>query len=130
MTPDPTRQLVEYRLARARETLEEARLLLDADRGNAAVNRLYYASFYSVSALLLAHGHAASKHSHVRSLFGRHYVKPGLVSKTLGAFFNEIFDRRQEGDYEDLVRFDAETVRPWLAMAADLIAEIEKLANG
>ena len=118
MTPDSTRQLVEYRLTRARETLDEARLLLEAGRGNAAVNRLYYASFYAVTALLLAHGHAASKHSHVRSLFGRHFVKTGLVSKTLGAFFNEIFDRRQEGDYEDLVRFEVESVRPWLAKAA------------
>jgi hypothetical protein len=45
--------LVGYRLQRARETVEEARVLLETDHANACVNRLYYACFYAVSALLL-----------------------------------------------------------------------------
>jgi uncharacterized protein (UPF0332 family) len=50
----PDRQmLITYRLERARETLEEARVLLEKGHANAGVNRLYYACFYAVSALLL-----------------------------------------------------------------------------
>jgi len=45
--------LVPYRLEKARETLEDARILANAGRWNACVNRLYYACFYSVSALLV-----------------------------------------------------------------------------
>jgi hypothetical protein len=45
--------LVTYRLERARQSLEEAMLLLEAGHANAYVNRLYYACFYAVSALLL-----------------------------------------------------------------------------
>jgi hypothetical protein len=53
---EQTKALVAHRLERARETLDEARLLLSAGHGNATVNRLYYACFYAVSALLLADG--------------------------------------------------------------------------
>ena len=69
-----TTDLVQYRLQRAWESLEEARLLADAGHWNTCANRLYYGCFYAVNALLAASGLAASKHSGVRSLFGRHFV--------------------------------------------------------
>ena len=46
------KDLVQYRIQRARDTLEDARILADASRWNPCVNRLYYACFYAVSALL------------------------------------------------------------------------------
>jgi len=59
--------LVLHRLARARETLGEARLLANAKRWNACVNCLYYGCFYAVSALLVKDGLSASKHTCARS---------------------------------------------------------------
>lgn len=41
--------VVKYRLQRARESLEDARVLANASRWSACVNRLYYACFYAVS---------------------------------------------------------------------------------
>jgi uncharacterized protein (UPF0332 family) len=49
----PHRDLVQYRLRRARETLQDAHILANAERWNPCVNRLYYACFYVVSALLI-----------------------------------------------------------------------------
>ena len=71
MTPE-TRILVQYRLARAREALAEASLLLDSGHANTGVNRLYYAYFYAVSALLLTQGLTATSHSGLRTLFHQH----------------------------------------------------------
>jgi uncharacterized protein (UPF0332 family) len=34
--------LVSYRITKARETIEDARILANADRWNPCVNRLYY----------------------------------------------------------------------------------------
>lgn len=48
-----TSTLIAYRLQRAREALDEADLLLDRNHINTFVNRVYYACFYSVTALLL-----------------------------------------------------------------------------
>ena len=64
-----SRHLVLYRMERAHETLEDARILANAGRWNACVNRLYYACFYAVSALLVGDGLSSSKHAGVRSLF-------------------------------------------------------------
>jgi len=58
---EETRILIMYRLERARESLEEAVILLEREYGNTFVNRLYYACFYAVSALLLTRGLSISK---------------------------------------------------------------------
>lgn len=54
-------------MERAREALSEANLLLQAGHLNTYVNRLYYACFYAVSALLVIRGISTSKHAHLRS---------------------------------------------------------------
>lgn len=44
---------IEYRLSKAREALQDAKLLAENNSWNACVNRLYYSCYYAVSALLL-----------------------------------------------------------------------------
>ena len=122
--------LVAYRLQRSREALQEARLLAEHGHANAAVNRLYYACFYTVSALLLSRGLSSAKHSGVRSLFGHHFVRTGLVSKELGAFYNDLFEYRQESDYEDFYLVDPQLLPGWLAQAQEFLEAIAKLVPG
>ncbi|WP_366139624.1 HEPN domain-containing protein [uncultured Parabacteroides sp.] len=45
--------MVAYRIARAKETLTEADLLIGGQYYNVAVNRLYYACYYAVIAILV-----------------------------------------------------------------------------
>lgn len=45
------------------------------------MNRIYYAMFYAVNALLIAKGFSASKHSGVRALFNKEIVNKGLIHK-------------------------------------------------
>lgn len=47
-------ELTQYRMKRADETLVEARILADAERWNASVNRLYYACFCTMPASMLS----------------------------------------------------------------------------
>jgi uncharacterized protein (UPF0332 family) len=124
----PERQtLVSYRLQRARETIEEAKVLLETGHANACVNRLYYACFYAISALLLTRNISTSKHSQVRAMLHRDYVKSGRVSKEMGDHFDLLFDSRQKGDYEDLVVFDASRVRPWVERTVSFVDHIAGL---
>ena len=119
--------LVLYRLQRARQTLEDARLLANASRWNPCVNCLYYTCFYAVSALLLQDGLSSSKHTGVRSLFNRHYVRTGKVPKELAPIYNDPFERRHEGDYMDFVDFEEAQVLPWIARAERFIDHIASL---
>jgi hypothetical protein len=126
MTPEK-QALITYRLERARQALEEATLLLKAGHANAYVNRLYYACFYAVSALLLTRDISTSKHRHLRTLLHQDYVKLGLVSVVMGKHFDLLFDSRHEGDYEDFVLFEVETVRPWFEPTKSFVDQIADL---
>ena len=123
------KELVSYRLQRARETLADARILADAGRWNPCVNRLYYACFYAVSALLVQEGLSSSKHTGLRSLFNRHFVKTNKVPKEKARIFNDLFERRQEGDYMDFVSFEESQVLPWLPEAEAFVEKIVVLVE-
>ena len=119
--------LVSYRLAKAADTLQDANLYFNSATLSSTVNRLYYAVFYAVNALLLSRGLASSKHAGVRSLFNREFVKTNLIDKDLGRFFSDIYDSRQEGDYKDFVEFEKNDVSAWLEKAEAFIARIQEL---
>ncbi|MCK4815544.1 HEPN domain-containing protein [bacterium] len=46
------KDFIEYRIQRSNDTFEDAKLLANNGRWNSVTNRLYYACFYAVSALL------------------------------------------------------------------------------
>ncbi len=60
---------IRYRLEKAREVYEAARILYEAGQWNSAVNSLYYACFYSASALLLYKHISAKSHAGVIGQF-------------------------------------------------------------
>jgi uncharacterized protein (UPF0332 family) len=119
--------LIKYRMERAHETLDEAKILFDAGKINAYVNRLYYACFYAVSALLRTKGFSTSKHSQLRSLMHREFVKTGVIPKELAKNFDILFDSRLEGDYSDFIRFNAEDVANWFERSREFVAHIDRL---
>ena len=80
-----------------------------------------------MTALLLRHNLSASKHSGVRSLLNRRFVRTGAISSTLGMLYRDLFESRQQGDYQDLARFAEEEVRPWIPEAQNFITCIEAL---
>jgi uncharacterized protein (UPF0332 family) len=119
--------LIKYRIDRAREALEEARVLAGSGYWNACVNRLYYACFYAVSALLSKHDLSSSKHSGIRSFFNRNFVKTGIFSKETAVIYNSLFERRQEGDYEVFITFKENDVKPWLEETEVFVNAVIKL---
>jgi uncharacterized protein (UPF0332 family) len=121
------REVIDYRRKRAKESLEEAKIMLDNKKLLAAVNRLYYSVFYQVVALLLTKDLSSSKHSGIRSLFNKEFVKTGIISETLGAFYNKIFEFRQRGDYEEFVEFEEEEVKIWFNQAKEFIEIVDQI---
>ena len=118
-------ELIAYRRERAKEALEDARILLSAKRYYSGVNRIYYAMFYEVVSLLLTKELSSSKHSGVRAYFNEHFVKTGKVTIEAGRFFSKMFEFRQKSDYGDFVEFEEEKVREWLETAEGVMKEVE-----
>ena len=124
---DELKTLVDYRMQRAFESIEEAGILLEKNHTNTYVNRLYYACFYAVNALLLSNGLSSAKHSGVRSLFHQNFVKTGIIKTDFGMFYDRLFDNRQKGDYADMIRFNKEEVSKWVIETELFVDEIQKI---
>ena len=92
MIDEHMKALIDYRIERAEETYKEALLMKDEDHWNACANRLYYACFYAVSALLIKYGLSSSKHSGIKSLFNQNIIY--FRSKTKGAKAARGYDTR------------------------------------
>ncbi|OFX59544.1 MAG: hypothetical protein A2046_07265 [Bacteroidetes bacterium GWA2_30_7] len=118
--------LIKYRIERANETLSDAQLLAEGCRWNSCINRLYYASFYAVNALLLKNNFRTYTHNGCKSKFHMEFVKTGMIDKSFGKLYSDLFDWRQEGDYADFITFDQSTVIPFLEQTENFIKEIEK----
>jgi uncharacterized protein (UPF0332 family) len=121
--------LINYRVARAKETLEEATILANSGHWNACVNRLYYACFYAVSALLSKYDLSSTKHSGIRSFFNQNFVKSGIIAKEIAVIYNSLFERRLEGDYEVFVTFKNTDVLPWLKESETFVNALIKIID-
>ena len=119
--------LAKYRMKKAKNTLQDARSFIGKASLESVVNRIYYAVFYAVNALLITKELSSSKHSGVRALFNKEFVNKGLIDKQFGEFYSDMFDRRQKGDYKDFVIFEEKDVEKWLDKAEVFTNKIEKL---
>ncbi len=125
------RSLIRYRLIQARDSLKEADVLLQAGMSRRSVmNRLYYAMFYAVLALLQKKSLGTSKHSGAMALFDREYVKSGLIKKEFSKALHRAFELRQKGDYleeAEIFPEDIEEIRPlaesFISCAEDLLRD-------
>ena len=113
MPPDRD-ALIQYRIQRAHETLDEARMAHDAEHWHLAENRIYYSMFYLVHALALKEGVTISRHAQLVGWFNKTFVHTGTIDIEIGKMFQAAFEKRQEGDYDDFITFSPEEV------AADL----------
>ena len=112
---------------KAQESQKAARRDLAAGAYALAINRAYYALFYAVSALLLEEGHRFKKHSDVRAAFNQHPIKTGRLNRRHGNLYNELFDKRLEGDYLVFTRFDASYVREKIDAGEEFVSDLRPL---
>ncbi|MCB0497381.1 MAG: HEPN domain-containing protein [Cyclobacteriaceae bacterium] len=126
MNKEERLEYVNYRVRSARETLEAAKLLAEKEFWNSTVNRLYYALFYAVNALLVLNKVQTKSHSSTKSQFSNLFVKTGKFDKKYGRLLSELFDWRQKSDYDTVFDFNSDSVRPLFEPVQEMIDLIEK----
>ncbi|GAF74790.1 unnamed protein product [marine sediment metagenome] len=129
MTNKERREYAKYRIESARNTFEAAKVLSENGFWNSAVNRLYYAVFYAVNALLVLNEIQTKSHSATKSQFSLHFVKTGRFDKKHGRLLSELFDWRQKGDYENMFDYNSDLVEPLFEPAIEMIELIEEEIN-
>lgn len=127
LAPSDRIALINYRLQRASETIVEADYNACGNYFNSAINRLYYAAYYSASALMLTYGYDCSTHAGIKSLLALKFIKPGLLDAVHGKTFMALLENRQSGDYEDFVYCDKEMYELLRPRTVDFISAMSML---
>ena len=124
------REIVKYRLEKSLRTYYEAVGSISNGHVETAANRLYYAAYYAVSALLVSYKYEASTHNGVIQMFGLAFIKTKIIERRFGTIFNQLFSLRMTGDYEDRHFLNLEEdVKPLVEPTKELIDITTKLAQ-
>ncbi len=120
-------QRITYRLSQAQESLKEAEVLFQSDLFRGAVNRAYYAMFYTVLALTVLNEKVISKHSGLIAYFDVEYIKTGALPKELSKMLHLAFDRRQSADYGEVWAVDQVEASEALRNAREFVSKVTEL---
>lgn len=128
MTPEQRFDIVLYRMNSAKDLLVEIKNHIEHGYYNTAMNRMYYACFYAVSALLLHEGiDGVKSHEGVRQMFGKHFVLTGKVSKDWGRFYTIVLNNRSAADYEDFKNYNLYETEEMYPQVCSFIKLIDSL---
>ena len=109
--------------------MAEVKGIIRLEYWRVAANRLYYACYYAVTALLIKNGYSAHTHNGVFTLLGKHFVLDGIVSKEQNKLYGRLLELRQSGDYSDWIVIKESDIIPLLEPAEKFIETIEDLIN-
>jgi uncharacterized protein len=118
---------LKYRIDKSNETFNDAQFLAKNKKWNLCINRLYYACFYIVSALLASKDIHPRSHNGVKTRFSHDFIKTGILNKDMGSLYAELFEMRQESDYADFIDFDELTTIPLLFKVEEFIKSVSRL---
>ena len=129
ITAEERRAIVEFRIEKAFRALEQAQGVIVLKYWETIANRLYYAAYNDISALLIANGNTAQTHSGVIHLFGQQFIKTGVFPTEMGRLYHKLVTMRQTGDYDDTYGITEEDVLPFVEPTKILIEQTTKLAR-
>ena len=121
--------LVEFEIEKAHKLIDQFTILENAALWDTLANRVYYAVFHAVTALLIMNGLHAGSHQGVSVLFNKHFVKENLVDEKYGRLLARLENMREKSDYTCLFETTKEEVMPMIPQAKEMISIIENLIN-
>ena len=126
LSNEERRVMVELELERADKIVQQFPSLAENQYWDTLANRMYYAVFHAVSALLIANAMPVRTHKGVIIIFNKEFVRTGIFSADEGHLFSQLESLRERGDYNCFVDTTAEELLP---LMDPLKALIDKIKN-
>lgn len=124
LTDEERAILVNLEYEKGKSFLEQAEKIVELGYWDMVANRLYYAVFHAISALLIKNGHKVGTHKGVVLLFGQHYIKTGIFSPVEGRLYSQLQTMREKADYVCTFQTSQEEITPMLEPARKMIEKI------
>jgi uncharacterized protein (UPF0332 family)/predicted nucleotidyltransferase len=107
--------------------LRSARALREIGEYGNTMSLVYYAFLDAADAALASRTIRTKSHAGTISLFGLHFIKPGLVDAKYRGWFKRAHKFRLEADYERKRDFTLEQVNETIDQATEFVGVIENL---
>lgn len=95
------KDLAKYKIERAKEEVDTAKLLFDNQKLKAANNRAYYSIYYALTAVLCLEPIAFKKHKDTIGYFNKNYVHTGKFPREIGKAIAKAAKVRHASDYDE-----------------------------
>ena len=118
--------LSKYRLERSKQSLEAAKSSKEKDDWFTTNNRLYYAIFHAIRAVLALEKIDFKKHSAVIAYFNKNYIMTNIFDKAYGKVISNAFEIRQQSDYEDFYIVNKEKTQKLLGNVEKFLIDLEQ----
>lgn len=120
---------IQLKLAKARNLLAEADVLMQHKFYITVINRLYYSCFHATKALLLTQDLVPKTHSGVITMLHKHFVQDGSFDFEHASFFSRLMQERIEDDYNDFMILDEAEAKEFIEPSKTYITYIEQLVK-
>lgn len=118
-------ELSKRRLEIAHERLTTAKAMLELGDYKASANRLYYAIFSAMRAVLALDGFDSKKHSGIIARFRQSYIKTGVFDTEMSKIIDDLEVIREDSDYDDFYIILKEDVEIQAKRAEYFVSEVE-----
>jgi len=122
---DKIKTLSNYRMEKAKQDLETAKITFEHNKLAQSVNRSYYAIFHAVRALLAYDKFDSKRHSSIIGYFNKAYIATDKIAQKYYKMLASAFDIRTKSDYQDFYLVSKEEAENQLKNAAEFIRMIE-----
>lgn len=121
--------MVEHEMEKAENTFRQVAALSKEGFWDGVANRLYYAAFHAVNALLIRDGRSVHTHNGAGALFRKYYIKTGILPIEVSSLYSILQTMREKSDYN--CSFDAtqDIIEPLITPTQDMIAKISDLVK-
>ncbi len=126
---DRQKELSNYRLQQAEESLTVAKTCLEGEFYKDSINRSYYSVFYAIKAVLALGSVDFKRHKDVVSYFNKEYVATEKFPKTLGRKIGNLKQIREDSDYDDFYVASKEETEEQIKTAESVIRSVKEYLN-
>lgn len=127
LTGEDRNILVGLQIEKAQAMLLQMQVGIEHRMWDMVANRVYYAVFHAVSALLINSEIEVGSHKGAAIRFQKHFVKTGIFSPQEAHMYSRLQQLREEGDYNCYIQTSEEEIMAYIEPAREFIAKIESM---
>lgn len=120
------RELSDYRLQEAEDSLKVAQNCLQDGFYKDSINRSYYAAFYAIKSVLALGTVDFKRHKDVIAYFNKEYVAVEKFPKELGRRLGALKQIREKSDYDDFFIASKSKAEEQIETADMILQEVKK----